>query len=210
MAGTISTAISEVRGRGVPVRGNDIDTDRIIPARFMKVVTFEGLGKYAFYDVRFEEDGSVKEHPFNDGRFAGASVLLVNRNFGCGSSREHAPQALMKAGIRLVLGESFAEIFAGNCIAMGLPVARLSAENLERIMAMVESAPDTELVLDLERLSVQAGKETFPCSMPAAFRSALMAGTWDSTALLLDNLEAVEGLAAVLPYMNGFPLGARP
>lgn len=204
MAGTTNAAVRAVAGRGIPVRGNDIDTDRIIPARYMKVVTFEGLGRYAFHDARFNEDGTKKDHPFNDERFRGASVLLVNRNFGCGSSREHAPQALAKAGIAAVLGESFAEIFAGNCTAMGLPAVQLSREDVETLMSLVEDAPATELALDLETLTVSAGGRRFPCSLPPSYRSSLLEGSWDSTAVLMDNLEAVERTAASLPYLKGF------
>ena len=145
----IQRAIDEVHGHAIVVPGNDIDTDQIIPARFMKVVTFDGLGKYAFHDVRYDEKGNERAHPFNDHRYHGASILVVNRNFGCGSSREHAPQALMRAGIQAIVGESFAEIFAGNCTAMGIPAVALSSEEISFLMDEIKRDPQMELALSL-------------------------------------------------------------
>ena len=138
-----------IRGRAIPVPGNDIDTDRIIPARYLKFVTFDTLGQFVFQDERFDENGKEREHPFNDERFKGGEILLVNNNFGCGSSREHAPQSLMRAGIRGIVGESFGEIFAGNCTALGIPTVRLKHEEIEVLMAAVEADPGTEITLDL-------------------------------------------------------------
>jgi 3-isopropylmalate/(R)-2-methylmalate dehydratase small subunit len=201
---------TRLKGTALPLRGNDIDTDRIIPARYMKSISFAGLGQYAFYDARYNPDGSAKDHPFNDGKFQGASILLVNRNFGCGSSREHAPQALQKAGIQALIGESFAEIFAGNCNAMGMPVVCLKPEDLEALMRMVEADPGTEVELDLamERVAVRGADRSagFSLTMPPAYRHALISGTWDSTSVLLANLEAIKGTAGKLPYMSGFSL----
>ncbi|TVQ40748.1 MAG: 3-isopropylmalate dehydratase small subunit [Spirochaetaceae bacterium] len=201
-------AVSTLSGRGIPVRGNDIDTDQIIPARYMKVVTFEGLGQYAFYDVRFNEDGTQKPHPFNDPKYTGAGILLVNRNFGCGSSREHAPQALQKAGIKAVVGESFAEIFAGNCTAMGVPAVTLSADDMQEVIGGVEQDPQTEITLDLKSNTLTVGCKSYPFSLPPAYRNSLIAGTWDSTSVLLDNLEQIHLTAARLPYVDGFAQGA--
>jgi 3-isopropylmalate/(R)-2-methylmalate dehydratase small subunit len=194
--------VKQVSGRGIVVRGNDIDTDQIIPARYMKVVTFDGLGEYAFQDVRFEEDGTPKEHPFNDERFQGSSVLIVNENFGCGSSREHAPQALMRWGINAVIGESFAEIFAGNCTAMGVPAIRLDPKDVAELQRMVEEDPSAEISIDMDKNVVTAGSKSYSFNLPPAYRNALMAGTWDSTSVLLSNLQGIHQTAARLPYVS--------
>ena len=138
-----------IEGRGIPLPGNDIDTDRIIPARFMKCITFDGLGQYVFYDERFDESGSKKGHPFNDEKFLDSSILIVNKNFGCGSSREHAPQALLRFGIKALIGESFAEIFAGNCTVMGIPTVTAPHDAIENIMMVVEEKPETPIQINL-------------------------------------------------------------
>jgi 3-isopropylmalate/(R)-2-methylmalate dehydratase small subunit len=205
---------TRMNGTALVLRGNDIDTDRIIPARYMKAVSFAGLGQYAFYDARYNQDGTKKDHPFNDSKYRGASILLVNRNFGCGSSREHAPQALQKAGIQALIGESFAEIFAGNCNAMGIPTVCLKPEDLEALMRMVEAEAGTKVEIDLaaervaaggaDRGSADRGSAEYPLTMPPAYRHALVSGTWDSTAVLLANLEAIRKTAGNLPYMAGF------
>lgn len=200
----IKQAIKTVTGRAVVVAGNDIDTDQIIPARYMKVVTFEGIGEYAFYDLRFDAEGNKKPHPFNEERFAGASIMIVNKNFGCGSSREHAPQALMRYGIRAIVGESFAEIFAGNCTAMGIPTLTLDHEAIQRLAALVENDPQVEISINLPSSTIAVGGESLPFAMSPAYRSALIAGSWDSTSQLLTNLEAIEKRVAGLPYLNGF------
>jgi 3-isopropylmalate/(R)-2-methylmalate dehydratase small subunit len=199
-----SNAIKGISGRGVPVPGADIDTDRIIPARYMKAVTFEGLGKYAFHDVRFDQEGNLKDHPFNDARYKGASVLIVGSNFGCGSSREHAPQALMRFGIKAIIGESFAEIFAGNCSALGIPAVRVSRQEAEMLMHLVEEKPGTELELDLDTKVVKACGYEIPIDMPESSRKVLVDGTWDSTAVLLANRAAIEQTAGRIPYLEGF------
>jgi 3-isopropylmalate/(R)-2-methylmalate dehydratase small subunit len=190
-----------VSGRALPLRGDDVDTDRIIPARYMKGVSFEGLGEYAFRDARFDEAGKPKKHPFNDPRFAGASILVVNRNFGCGSSREHAPQALARAGITALVGESFAEIFAGNCVSLGLPAATVSAEDARDLQDMVEADPSLLVELDLEAREIRAGARRFAISIPESHRKALVTGLWDSTAELLPGTVAARALAAGLPYL---------
>ena len=196
--------ITRIEGTGVAVRGNEIDTDRIIPARFLKQITFDGLGEQAFRDVRFRSDGSMTVHPFNDPRRAGASVLLVNKNFGCGSSREHAPQALHRWGIKAIVGESFAEIFAGNCNTMGVPAVIVGQSEIARLMDLVDADPAVVVVVDLERQTVTVGGETVSCTMPEAYRQALVSASWDSTAELLANRDAIQRTAASLPYLSAF------
>ncbi|MFP4644086.1 MAG: 3-isopropylmalate dehydratase small subunit [Spirochaetales bacterium] len=196
--------IDEVTGRAIPVRGNDVDTDAIIPARFMKCVTFDGLGEYAFYDERYDGEGNRKPHPFNDERFQGAPILIVNSNFGCGSSREHAPQALAKWGIRAVVGESFAEIFAGNCTAMGIPTLTMDHDKIETLMKLVEEQPNAELSVRVREQIVQVERRVFEGFIPSASRNSLLGGTWDSTALLLSDRQAIRDTAAHLPYLSGF------
>jgi 3-isopropylmalate/(R)-2-methylmalate dehydratase small subunit len=197
--------IKTVRGRGVHVAGNDIDTDRIIPARFMKCVTFDGLGRYLFFDVRFSEDGATeKQHNLNDPRFAGASILISGLNFGCGSSREHAPQAIAKAGFRAVIAEGFAEIFFGNATTLGMPCVAVSAADRAALAAMVEADPSVEIEIDVEALQVRAGGRTFPCTMKEAAREALITGQWDPIGPLLEGRDAVAKTARELPYVAGF------
>jgi 3-isopropylmalate/(R)-2-methylmalate dehydratase small subunit len=193
-----------IRGRGIVLAGDDIDTDRIIPARYLRMITFEELGRYAFYDERFDDDGKPKKHPLNDSRFQGGTIMCVNRNFGCGSSREHAPQSLMRMGITAFVGESFAEIFSGNCTALGLPAARVSPEDAARLQGMVEANPSLEITVDLESGTVAAGGERFSFTMPEADRKSLASGTWDTTALLLSNKAAIQATAARIPYVHAF------
>ena len=192
--------IRDVRGRGIPLRGDNIDTDRIIPARFLKSVTFEGLEDHLFEDDRQASPG----HPLSNARYAGASILLVNANFGCGSSREHAPQAIRRHGIRAVVGESFSEIFFGNSVALGLPCVTAGRDDVGALMRLVEGEPALELALDLERMVVSAGGRTVHVSLPAAARDSFLSGTWDAAALLLDDVGAVERVAARLPYLSGW------
>ncbi|RLM57221.1 3-isopropylmalate dehydratase small subunit [Halobellus sp. Atlit-31R] len=194
--------IDSVSGTGVPVRGNDIDTDQIIPARFMKVVTFDGLGEFAFFDQRFDENDDPKDHPFNDQRFQGASVLAVNANFGCGSSREHAPQALMRWGIDAIVGESFAEIFAGNCLALGIPTVTADHETVAELQEWIEAHPDEEIDVDVEAETVTYGDTTVEATVDEAQRRALTNGVWDTTALMKSNADAVDEKAAELPYVD--------
>ncbi len=207
MSRTTDEIIDEVTGTGIAIRGNDIDTDAIIPARFMKCVTFEGLGEYAFYDERYDAEGNEKPHPFNDQRYSQAKILLVNSNFGCGSSREHAPQALAKWGIQAVVGESFAEIFAGNCTAMGIPALTMDHEKIEELMHLVENEPATVLSVRVREQIVQADRRVFEGSIPSASRNSLLGGTWDSTALLLSDRVAIRDTAQRLPYLNEFVRG---
>ena len=194
--------VSQVQGPGVPVRGNDIDTDQIVPARFLKEVTFDNMGEYAFYDVRWDDDGSLNDHPFN--RYPNANILVVNENFGCGSSREHAPQALMRWGIDGLIGESFAEIFAGNCQALGLPTATADHETVEWIMEQVEADPTLELTIDVEEETATVGDESVDVTINDSQREALLQGIWDTTALMKSYMDEVEATADRLPYLNDF------
>jgi 3-isopropylmalate/(R)-2-methylmalate dehydratase small subunit len=200
--GTAIETVERVEGTGIPVRGNDIDTDQIIPARFMKVVTFDGLGQFAFHDLRFTEDDEPKDHPFNDERFRDASILVVNSNFGCGSSREHAPQALKRWGIDAVVGESFAEIFAGNCLALGIPTVTASQDDIEALQSHVEEHPDTEIEVDVASETVRYDATRIDATVDDAQRKALVEGVWDTTALLRSNAETVAETARSLPYVE--------
>lgn len=202
----MDTKRTVLKGRAVPVRGNDIDTDRIIPARFLKTVTFDGLGEHAFEDDRLGLKEEGKLHAFDDPRYQKARVLLVNKNFGCGSSREHAPQAIARwnEGIVAVVGESFAEIFYGNCQALGIPCPRVSSETIEQLMAHVEANPDAEITVDLNARQVSAGDRTFELSIPDGPRQAFLEGTWDSTAALLDGKQDIEKTASQLPYLDNY------
>ncbi|WP_440008566.1 3-isopropylmalate dehydratase small subunit [Halomicrococcus sp. SG-WS-1] len=194
--------VEHVSGSGVPVRGNDIDTDQIIPARFMKVVTFDGLGEYAFFDQRFTDDDEPKDHPFNEERFRNASVLVVNANFGCGSSREHAPQALARWGIDAIVGESFAEIFAGNCLALGIPTVTADHEQITALQEYVDEHPDAEIAVDVAEETVRYGDREIDATVDDAQRKALVEGVWDTTALMKSNEAAVAETAADLPYVE--------
>lgn len=196
--------IVKVEGSAVPMRGNDIDTDRIIPARYLKEVSFARMGEYPFYDERFDAAGRKRDHPFNDPEYKGAAILFVNKNFGCGSSREHAPQALHRFGIKAVVGESFAAIFTGNCTMMGVPTVTVGASQIEQLMKSVEESPRTQYTVDLESKTISYGDTKIAIDLPETYRTALTAGSWDSTALLRANLEQVRKTAAKLPYMSGF------
>jgi 3-isopropylmalate/(R)-2-methylmalate dehydratase small subunit len=196
--------IDKISGRGLPLRGHDIDTDRIIPARFLKCVSFEGLEKHAFEDDRkqLEERGHV--HPFSDPKYTGAEILVVNGNFGCGSSREHAPQAIQRWGIRAIVGESFSEIFFGNSVALGLPCFVVNGHDAEALLAAIEANPQTQLSVSVIRQTVELNGTTYQASIPAGAREAFTAGTWDATGLLLDDFDRVREVAASLPYVSGF------
>ena len=195
-----------VTGRPIPLRGNDIDTDQIIPARFMKAVTFDGLGQYAFFDVRFDAEGRSRAHVLDDPRYQakGPRVAIVNKNFGCGSSREHAPQALLRWGVAALVGESFADIFFGNCVALGIPCVTASAEDVATLMAAVEEDPVHDLSVDVEALTATFRGKAYPVSLPSGARQQLREGTWDATRVLLEATDAVRATAARLPYVRGF------
>ena len=203
MSDTIDVpSVTSVSGTGIPVHGNDIDTDQIIPARFMKVVTFDGLGEFAFFDQRFDDEDNEKEHPFNEPQYQDANVMVVNANFGCGSSREHAPQALVRWGIDAIIGESFAEIFAGNCLALGVPTVTADTETVEAIQSWVAENPDQDIHIDVENETVTYGETTVAVTVNDAQRKALVDGIWDTTALMSANKAEIEKTAAALPYVE--------
>ena len=196
--------ITQVSGTAVPIRGNDIDTDRIIPARYLKEATFARMGEYPFFDERFDASGGKKAHPFNKPEYKGASILFVNKNFGCGSSREHAPQALYRFGINAIVGESFAAIFAGNCTIMGMPAVTASAADIETLMKTIENDPQTRFMVDIEKKIIAFGTQRIAIDLPETYRSALTSGSWDSTALIRVNPDQVKKTAAKLPYITRF------
>lgn len=190
--------IHRVAGRALPLRGHDIDTDRIIPARYLKSVSFEGLERHLFAD-----DRSDPAHAFNQPQYEGAQVLLVNRNFGCGSSREHAPQALQRWGINAVVGESYSEIFFGNSVQLGLPCLTVSHDQVEQLLTAVEADPALTVEVDVVSLTVRAGNLRVAATMPASAHQALVTGLWDGTGLLLADFDQVRDLADTLPYVTG-------
>lgn len=195
--------VKQVSGRAVFIPGTDIDTDRIIPARFMKCVTFDGLGEFAFHDVRFNPDtGEKTDHPLNDPRFQGASILVASVNFGCGSSREHAPQSLKKYGFNGVIAESFAEIFFGNSTTLAMPCVIATAADITKLREAIEADPSTEVTIDVDKLRVRtSGGLDFPVTMPDSARDALISGRWDPIQELLDNEKAIEAKARELHYV---------
>ena len=196
--------IQVIEGHALPLRGDDMDTDRIMPARFLKSITFDGLEQHVFEDDRLAAKRSGQAHPFDDPRFQGASILLGNRNFGAGSSREHAPQGLNRWGIHAVVAESFAEIFFGNSLMIGLACVTASARDVAALMSLVERDPQATLTVDVRAGTCQAPGMTVAISIPDHVRDALMTGAWDTTGLLLDNYAEVTAVAAKLPYLNGF------
>jgi 3-isopropylmalate/(R)-2-methylmalate dehydratase small subunit len=191
---------TQIAGRGIPLPGNDIDTDRIIPARFLKEVTFASMGEHAFEDAKKQNP----EHPFNQKVYEGAAVLVVGQNFGCGSSREHAPQALMRWGIRAIVGGSFGEIFFGNCVMLGIPCLVATQADLEWLQKAVERTPQAPVVVDVEKQEVRFADRVIKATVPDGPRNQLVAGTWDSTAVLLEAGAAIESTAGKLPYVKGF------
>ena len=194
-----------ITGGAVALRGDDIDTDRIMPARFLKAVSFDGLEAHVFEDDRRAAAAAGGCHPFDAPARAGASILVVNKNFGCGSSREHAPQALARWGVKAIVGESFAEIFFSNATALGVPCVSVRPDHAQAVMALVERDPAVLVSVDLEHMTVRSGGIEAACAMPAAARNAFLAGTWDATALLTADFDAVRTAAARLPYLAGFP-----
>jgi 3-isopropylmalate/(R)-2-methylmalate dehydratase small subunit len=199
--------ITRIDGTALPMRGDDIDTDRIMPARFLRSVTFEGLERHLFEDERKGSaagDRAAGVHPFDDPRYRGATVLLVNRNFGCGSSREHAPQALYRQGIRAVVGQSFSEIFFGNSVMIGMPCLSAAPDEVRDLMERVETRPDMRLRVDLQAMTCEADGFTCALSMPANVRDALITGAWDTTGLLRASYDEVDAVAARLPYLQGW------
>jgi 3-isopropylmalate/(R)-2-methylmalate dehydratase small subunit len=198
------TGIMKVSGRAIPMRGNDIDTDRIVPARFLRAITFEGMEAHLFEDDRKMGTPGHNRHPFDVPAYQGASILLVNANFGCGSSREHAPQAIRRWGIQAIVGESFAEIFFGNSMMIGMPCVTASREDVAALMALVEREPASMLTVDLVAGLCNAGNLRCPISLPAKVREAFTTGGWDTTGLLLAQYEQVNATADQLPYVSGF------
>jgi len=190
-------AVRRVAGTGVPLRGDDIDTDQIVPARFLKEVTFDNMGKYAFYDARRDDDGSMNDHPLNV--YTG-NILVINDNFGCGSSREHAPQALMRWGVEAIVGESFAEIFADNCKSLGIPTVTLEPDDVKEIQARIEDDPETPLEIDMEKERVVAGEDEYEASISEAQKEVLVEGIWDTTALMRSSLDRAKETHDNLPY----------
>jgi 3-isopropylmalate/(R)-2-methylmalate dehydratase small subunit len=197
--------IKQISDRAVPLIGDDIDTDRIIPARYLKAITFDGLGEGAFIDDRTALNG---QHPFDLPQYQGAKVLIVNRNFGCGSSREHAPQALAKWGIKAIIGESFAEIFFGNCVAMGIPCVTSEPSIVKQLQELVTTNPQALVTIDVENLQVQINDLTFPVSMSEGTKTAFVSGTWDACGQLVANAAKVKVTAGTLPYISWGKLAA--
>lgn len=192
------TIVQTHTGRALPLTGNDIDTDRIIPARFLRCVTFDGLGAHAFEDDRQQLNG---QHAFDHPAYQGATVLVVNRNFGCGSSREHAPQALAKWGIQALIGESFAEIFFGNCVAMGIPCVTAASEDVTRLQAAIAADPQLSVTVDLANLSASYGDQSMAIAIGEGVRQMFLSGTWDACGQLVAQAEQVKAVAARLPYV---------
>lgn len=197
--------IERVTGRAVGVRGDDIDTDRIIPARFLKTITFDGLGDHVFEDDRRQQSSRGTTHPFDQPQHHGARLLFVQSNFGCGSSREHAPQAITRWGIGAIVAVSFAEIFFGNSLMIGLPCATAPAETIEALIALSEAEPNLEFTLDIAAGTLSAGDRQWPVTFTEAVRTALVTGGWDATGQLLDRYEEVERAVAAVPYLSGWP-----
>jgi len=193
--------INQVTGSAIHVPGDDIDTDRIIPARFMKCVTFDGLGEYLFHDVRFDDQGNKKAHSLNDERFSGSSIMLSGKNFGCGSSREHAPQSLYRAGFRAIIAGNFAEIFFGNSINLGIPCVSMDATNRSTLAEWIENNPSVEVTIDVDLLQVRAGDLILPCEMRAGARDSLLNGAWDPLDELLSASPEVCKVAQQLAYV---------
>ena len=200
----MSARILAVDGTALPLPGDDIDTDRIIPARHLRAVSFEGLERYVF-----EDDRKAAAHPFDDPRFAAARILVVHRNFGCGSSREHAPQALYRWGIRAIVGESFSDIFFGNAALLGLPCVTAPRADLDALMAMANQQASTVFRISLESLECVSDRLRCRVAMPAHTREAFVSGAWDTTGMLLDRYEEVREVAARLPYLAGFTASPR-
>lgn len=198
-AESVLVRIESAEGTGCVVRGDDIDTDRIIPARFMKEVTFNDMGRHAFEDARKAAKG---KHSLDDERFSHAEILVVGQNFGCGSSREHAPQALMRFGFKAFVGGSFAEIFAGNCTSLGLPCVTLDGDDLMRLMDAIELDPTQIIRIDIRAQTVRSRAGEMPAGIPKGVRHQLLEGTWDATSVLLEAGSAIEETAARLPYIQ--------
>jgi len=193
-------SITAVTGRALPLRGDELDTDRIMPARFLRAVTFEGLERHVFEDDRKENPN----HPFNDRKYQGASILVVNSNFGCGSSREHAPQGLIRWGIKAIIGESYSEIFLGNSSVLGMPCFTADQASIEALQALIEKAPDTIVDARVDSGMITAGTLTLQGYLPAGVRDAFVTDKWNPTSMLLADFDRVRSIASNLPYVSGF------
>ncbi len=204
MSDRMDSRVMQVSGRALPMVGDDIDTDRIMPARFLKAVSFDGLEAHVFEDDRRAARDQGATHPFDDARYRGAVVLVTGRNFGCGSSREHAPQGIARWGIRTVVGVSFAEIFFSNATALGVACVSMTPADSGDLARIVAGAPEIVVTVDLAAQQVWAGPHRWTVSMPAAARAALMTGTWDATAMLTADFDEVRATASRLPYITGF------
>lgn len=197
-----SSSITKITGTGIAVRGNDIDTDRIIPARFLTKITFEGLGAEAFADDRKQLADKGEIHPFDQEAHKSSNILLVNKNFGCGSSREHAPQAIKRHGIDCIIGESYSEIFFGNNVSIGVPCLKVSESDIALLQNKCESEPTCDFSVDLETLEIKAGELSVKAEFPEGARQQFIGGTWDVTAELLQNDADITATANDLPYFN--------
>lgn len=193
-------AITAVTGRALPLRGNELDTDRIMPARFLKAVTFDGLEQHVFEDDRKDNPN----HPFNNAKYQGASILVVNENFGCGSSREHAPQGLLRWGIKAIVGEGYSEIFRGNSSVLGVPCFVADKASIEALQAVIEKAPETVVDARVDTGVITAGTLKIQASLPAGVRDAFITDKWNPTSMLLADFDQVKATAASLPYVSGF------
>ena len=199
-----SLSIYAVTGTATPIIGKEVDTDRIVPARFLKEVTFDKMGDYLFYDVRYNDGKENADHPLNQDKYRGSSVMVVENNFGCGSSREHAPQAIKRAGFNAIIGESFAEIFSGNCKALGIVTCVLNRSDLEQVFAIISDYPTASFSIDIEKnsLYISIVDQTFDITIKQSHRRAFLDGTWDELALLKLNDKKIQELATQLPYFN--------
>jgi 3-isopropylmalate/(R)-2-methylmalate dehydratase small subunit len=197
--------LKKIEATALPLVGSDIDTDRIIPARFLKCVTFDGLGTHVFADDRFDETGNSRGHSLDDPKYKNAGILVVNKNFGCGSSREHAPQALQRFGFQALIGESFAEIFFGNCVALGIPCFTLSEEEVLMVQMKIKENPTLLLTIDLNSLKLMQGSHIYSLQMSSNVQNQFLSGHWDVTGLLLDNTPKIRQLATTLPYLDWRP-----
>lgn len=191
--------IKEIKGKAMPMIGDDIDTDRIIPARFLRCVTFDGLGEQAFRDERFDENGNPTDHPMNKAEYKGAKIILSGNNFGCGSSREHAPQAIKRAGYEAVIAESFAEIFYGNSSVLGLVCITMPKAEISELASYIENNPDTEVIIDIEKAEIKAGDKTYKAGIKSALQKSLLDGTYDTIYELMKNKDKVEEMDKNLP-----------
>lgn len=194
-----TSKIMSVNGRGIPLVGNDIDTDRIIPARFLRCVTFDGLGENVFADDRAQSNDA---HPFDQPQYQGAKILVVNSNFGCGSSREHAPQAIMRWGISAIVGQSFAEIFLGNCVAIGMPCVTATPETVNQLQTFIADSPDAAFTLDLDAATITSNGLSHKVTIKEGNRQMFINGTWDACGQLLKGAEQIKTTAANLPYVS--------